>query len=387
MTNSEMNTSKIKSLVKLYDDLYNEKDVIKFDKELLKDEKKIRISEINIKIKETKKNLKEISKTCEPFERAYINESLKIRKNINHCEKMKKYDNVERKIFSKLNPAYIYILPAAIGSLFFVIVPFIFMMVVSFFKFSFADPLNSKFVGFNNFITVFTKDRDFKYAFTNTILFAFFTVFILMIITVSLAAWLSKNTKINNITQTMIFTPHIASLVSVSILWLTMLNPTGIVNQVLSIFGIKGPNWLTDPNTALISVGIAAVWKSIGYYVLIIISGLQSIPTYVYEAAKLDKASKWTTFRKITLPLLSPTLMFVFTVKFINAFKTFVTVDLMTQGGPQGHSMVLGYWIYTMGRVNQNYGFAMVGAIVLTILIAIVTFVNNKLFNKKVTYQ
>lgn len=387
MTNSEMNTSKIKSLVKLYDDLYNEKDVIKFDKELLKDEKKIRISEINIKIKETKKNLKEISKTCEPFERAYINESLKIRKNINHCEKMKKYDNVERKIFSKLNPAYIYILPAAIGSLFFVIVPFIFMMVVSFFKFSFADPLNSKFVGFNNFITVFTKDRDFKYAFTNTILFAFFTVFILMIITVSLAAWLSKNTKINNITQTMIFTPHIASLVSVSILWLTMLNPTGIVNQVLSIFGIKGPNWLTDPNTALISVGIAAVWKSIGYYVLIIISGLQSIPTYVYEAAKLDKASKWTTFRKITLPLLSPTLMFVFTVKFINAFKTFVTVDLMTQGGHQGHSMVLGYWIYTMGRVNQNYGFAMVGAIVLTILIAIVTFVNNKLFNKKVTYQ
>ena len=261
------------------------------------------------------------------------------------------------------------------------------MMVVSFFKFSFADPLNSKFVGFNNFITVFTKDRDFKYAFTNTILFAFFTVFILMIITVSLAAWLSKNTKINNITQTMIFTPHIASLVSVSILWLTMLNPTGIVNQVLSIFGIKGPNWLTDPNTALISVGIAAVWKSIGYYVLIIISGLQSIPIYVYEAAKLDKASKWTTFRKITLPLLSPTLMFVFTVKFINAFKTFVTVDLMTQGGPQGHSMVLGYWIYTMGRVNQNYGFAMVGAIVLTILIAIVTFVNNKLFNKKVTYQ
>lgn len=387
MTNSEMNTSKIKSLVKLYDDLYNEKDVIKFDKELLKDEKKIRISEINIKIKETKKNLKEISKTCEPFERAYINESLKIRKNINHCEKMKKYDDAERKIFSKLNPAYIYILPAAIGSLFFVIVPFIFMMVVSFFKFSFADPLNSKFVGFNNFITVFTKDRDFKYAFTNTILFAFFTVFILMIITVSLAAWLSKNTKINNITQTMIFTPHIASLVSVSILWLTMLNPTGIVNQVLSIFGIKGPNWLTDPNTALISVGIAAVWKSIGYYVLIIISGLQSIPTYVYEAAKLDKASKWTTFRKITLPLLSPTLMFVFTVKFINAFKTFVTVDLMTQGGPQGHSMVLGYWIYTMGRVNQNYGFAMVGAIVLTILIAIVTFVNNKLFNKKVTYQ
>lgn len=387
MTNSEMNTSKIKSLVKLYDDLYNEKDVIKFDKELLKDEKKIRISEINKKIKETKKNLKEISKTCEPFERAYINESLKIRKNINHCEKMKKYDNAERKIFSKLNPAYIYILPAAIGSLFFVIVPFIFMIIVSFFKFSFADPLNSKFVGFNNFITVFTKDRDFKYAFTNTILFAFFTVFILMIITVSLAAWLSKNTKINNITQTMIFTPHIASLVSVSILWLTMLNPTGIVNQVLSIFGIKGPNWLTDPNTALISVGIAAVWKSIGYYVLIIISGLQSIPTYVYEAAKLDKASKWTTFRKVTLPLLSPTLMFVFTVKFINAFKTFVTVDLMTQGGPQGHSMVLGYWIYTMGRVNQNYGFAMVGAIVLTILIAIVTFVNNKLFNKKITYQ
>ena len=138
-----------------------------------------------------------------------------------------------------------------------------------------------------------------------------------------------------------------------------------------------------DTRTSLLSVALVSVWKSIGYYCLIIIAGMQSLPPDVYEAAKLDKAGKWTILRKITLPLLTPTLSFVFIMKFINAFKSFAAIDVMTQGGPQGSSMVLGYWIYNAGRVKFNYGFAMAGAIVMTLLVAAFTIFANKGFKSK----
>ena len=194
---------------------------------------------------------------------------------------------------------------------------------------------------------------------------------------------LSKNTKIHNLAQTMIFTPHISSMVAVGILWVLMLDPQGIINQFLAIFGIQGPNWLMNARTSLLSVALVTVWKSIGYYCLIIIAGLQSLPRDVYEAARLDKASRWTILRRITLPLMTPTLSFVFIMKFINAFKSFSAIDVMTKGGPQGSSMVLGYWIYNAGRVKFNYGFAMVGAIVLTALVAVFTLLANKGFRKE----
>ena len=306
-----------------------------------------------------------------------------IRREIRHCERLKRCDRVESRIFHKVNPAYIYIFPAAFHAIFFTLMPFLFMIVGAFFKLDLVDIKSSKFVGWWNFKMVLVLDDEFWRAFVNTIIFAIVTVFLLMVVTVLMSSWLSKNTKIHNLAQTMIFTPHISSMVAVGILWVLMLDPQGIVNQILAIFGIKGPNWLMDSRTSLFSVALVTVWKSIGYYCLIIIAGLQSLPKDVYEAAKLDKASKWTILRKITLPLLTPTLSFVFIMKFINAFKSFSAIDVMTQGGPQGSSMVLGYWIYNAGRVKFNYGFAMVGAIILTAMVAVFTLLANKGFRKE----
>lgn len=306
-----------------------------------------------------------------------------IRREIRHCERLKRCDKVESRIFHKVNPAYIYIFPAAFHAIFFTLMPFLFMIVGAFFKLDLVDIKSSKFVGWWNFKMVLVLDTEFWRAFVNTIIFAIVTVFLLMVVTVLMSSWLSKNTKIHNLAQTMIFTPHISSMVAVGILWVLMLDPQGIINQILAIFGIKGPNWLMDSRTSLFSVALVTVWKSIGYYCLIIIAGLQSLPKDVYEAAKLDKASKWTILRKITLPLLTPTLSFVFIMKFINAFKSFSAIDVMTQGGPQGSSMVLGYWIYNAGRVKFNYGFAMVGAIILTAMVAVFTLLANKGFRKE----
>ena len=306
-----------------------------------------------------------------------------IRREIRHCERLKRCDKAESRIFHKVNPAYIYIFPAAFHAIFFTLMPFLFMIVGAFFKLDLVDVKSSKFVGWWNFKMVLVLDNEFWKAFVNTIIFAIVTVFLLMVVTVLMSSWLSKNTKIHNLAQTMIFTPHISSMVAVGILWVLMLDPQGIINQILAIFGIKGPNWLMDSRTSLFSVALVTVWKSIGYYCLIIIAGLQSLPKDVYEAAKLDKASKWTILRKITLPLLTPTLSFVFIMKFINAFKSFSAIDVMTQGGPQGSSMVLGYWIYNAGRVKFNYGFAMVGAIILTAMVAVFTLLANKGFRKE----
>jgi sn-glycerol 3-phosphate transport system permease protein len=339
---------------------------------------------IKQKIKEKKNELKEYRKTLSKEEKEVYRDYQKIRFDIKRCEILKKADKIESKIFKKVNPAYIYMIPAAFGAIFFTILPAIFMVIGSFFKVDLVSIWESSFRGFWNYEMIFTRDTEFVKAIWNTIIFAFFTVFLLMIITLLMASWLSKNTKIHNLSQTMIFTPHIASMVSVSILWILMLDPQGIINQILSLLGIEGPNWLMNTKTSLLSVGFVTVWKSIGYYVLIIIAGLQSIPAYVYEAARLDKASKFTIFRKITVPLLSETLMFVFTMKFINSFKSFAAIDLMTQGGPRGSSMVLGYWIYNAGRVKFNYGFAMAGALILTIIVALFTILANQVFKKKV---
>lgn len=303
--------------------------------------------------------------------------------DIRRCEWLKGYDRLGKKFSRKVNPAYIYMLPAAFHAIFFTLMPFLFMIIGAFFKLDLVDIQSSKFVGFWNFRMVLTLDDEFWRAFVNTIIFAFLTVFLLMVITVLMSSWLSRNTKIHNLAQTMIFTPHISSMVAVGILWVLMLDPQGIINQILSFFGIEGPNWLMNSRTSLISVALVTVWKSIGYYCLIIIAGLQSLPKDVYEAARLDKAGKWTILRRITLPLLTPTLSFVFIMKFINSFKSFAAIDVMTQGGPQGSSMVLGYWIYNAGRVKFNYGFAMVGAMILTVIVALFTALANRGFRKE----
>lgn len=342
-----------------------------------------RRKELKGELRDSQASLREFQRTLSPQEKEAYRDYRAIRREIRRCERLRRYDKVESRIFHVINPAYIYMLPAAFHAVFFTLMPFLFMLVGAFFKLDLVDIRNSKFVGWWNFEMVFTRDNEFWKAFVNTILFSVVTVFLLMIITVLMSSWLSQNTRVHNIAQTMIFTPHISSMVAVGILWVLMLDPQGIINQFLGLFGIQGPNWLMDSRTSLLSVAIVTVWKSIGYYCLIIIAGLQSLPRDVYEAALLDKAGKWTILRRITLPLLTPTLSFVFIMKFINAFKSFAAIDVMTQGGPQGSSMVLGYWIYNAGRVKFNYGFAMVGAIVLTILVAGFTVLANRGFRKE----
>lgn len=296
---------------------------------------------------------------------------------------------IDQKVTKRLknvNTAYFFIAPAVFGALVFTVLPLVFMLVGAFFSIDATNLGRSQFVGFTNFYDIFMFDTQFQKSLVNTLIYALITIGLLSIVTLSMAAWLNRSTKVHNAVQTMVFTPHIASLVAISILWIALLSPQGIINQFLKVFGIEGPLWLLQENTSLLSVSMVTVWKDIGYYVLLIIAGLQGIPAYVYEAAKLDKAKKSTTFFKITVPLLAPTLSFVFVNKFINSFKVFAPIEIMTNGGPMGSSTVLSYWIYKAGRIGFNYGQAMAGAIILTILITIFTVLNHKVFKREIQY-
>lgn len=156
---------------------------------------------------------------------------------------------------------------------------------------------------------------------------------------------------------------------------------------MLEIFGIDAIGWLTDPKWALLAVSATTIWMNLGFTFLILLGGLQSIDSYLYESADIDGASYFYKLRRITIPMLSPTLFFVITVTIINAFQTFGQIDILTQGGPQNTTNLIVYSIYREAFANYQFGTASAQSIVLFIIILVMTVLQFKLGERKVHYQ
>ena len=178
------------------------------------------------------------------------NTMMRIKENKKSTKKIV-FDQKRTKVLKKINSAYFFVAPAAFGALVFTILPVVFMLIAAFFKVDIVNLQKSQFVGFMNFYEIFKYDVQFRQSLVNTLIYALITIGLLSVVTLSMAAWLSKNTKIHNAVTTMVFTPHIASLVAISILWIALLSPSGIINQLLAVFGIQGPRWLLQENTSL----------------------------------------------------------------------------------------------------------------------------------------
>lgn len=244
-----------------------------------------------------------------------------------------------------------------------------------------------EYVGFKNYIIIF-KDPVFWKVLRNTLIFAFFTVVIGIVLAFVIGIFLRKNRLSDNLVQSVIFTPNILSAVSVTVMWMWLMDPNvGILNFVLKWLGLPTLKWMMSPDTSLMSIIIVSIWKGLGYNVMIVIAGLQSIPRYIYEAAKLDRAGRWTTLFRITLPLLSPTLFFLLITSIISSFSAFDVVSLMTNGGPENSSNLIVYWIYQIGFLQFNIGKASAGSILFMIMVGIIAVINYAFFNKKVHYQ
>ena len=189
--------------------------------------------------------------------------------------------------------------------------------------------------------------------------------------------------------KTMFFFPTITSMVAVGIVWGIIFNPyTGPLNQILEAIGIQNPPmWLASSKTALLSIMIVAIWKQAGYYMVILLAGLQSIPQQLYEAAQIDGAGAIKRFFNVTLPMLSPTMFMVLILNIISSFQVFDLINIMTEGGPGRSTNVLVYRIYQEGFQQLKFGYASAMAYFLFLIVLIVTLIQFRGQKKWVTYM
>jgi fructooligosaccharide transport system permease protein len=235
------------------------------------------------------------------------------------------------------------------------------------------------FVGLDNFINLF-QDPIFLKSLVNTLEFVVWVIPLQIGAALGLALLLNKQRKANTFFKVAYFSPVVMSLVVISVLWLYLLNPNeGIINNVLTYFGISAQPFLTSPKQAIFTIVVVSAWQGAGFQMLIFLAGLQNIPGDVYEAAQLDGMNKWQRFIYITLPLLKPTSIFIFITTLIGAFKLLVQPMVMTQGGPVNSTMTVVYYIYQTGFTDRMVGYASSIALLFGTIIGLVTITQRKL--------
>ncbi len=285
--------------------------------------------------------------------------------------------------------SYAMIAPALFFLLVFVIYPMFHIVDLSLYKGNATNPYK-QFVGLNNYQNIFFVKKDFLEALKNTAVYTVFIVVILIFMALLFAVWMFEDRKINKIAQTAFFTPHLVASVSCAFIWSWLFNsdPYGLFNTVLKVFGVAPVNWLGDTRTAMACIIVMNTWKGIGYYALIILAALKAIPPEIYEAARLDNASRSKTFFKITLPMLSPQLFFLLITITIGSFKVFDSVRLMTGGGPGTSTQVISLYIYNYAfQRNNSLGIGSAAGVVLMGILILITMLDFKGLEKRVHYQ
>lgn len=249
-----------------------------------------------------------------------------------------------------------------------------------------SDPFGGlgKYVGPSRYGHVLTSD-SFRHSLGVSMKFALLTVPTGLALGLGLAVLAHQQLKGIGFFRT-IFSSTVATSVAVaSLMWLTLLNPSvGLVNQALVRLGHRPVIFLQSPGWALISVAMATVWQNLGFTFIVISAGLQSVPDDLLESARIDGAGAWRRFRTVTLPLLSPTLLFAFVVLTINAFQTFGQVDLLTTGGPLHSTELLVYHVFQ--RTSSDPSTAAAEAVVLFFIILVLTLVQLRVLERRVHY-
>lgn len=268
----------------------------------------------------------------------------------------------------------------AIGVFFFV--PVIAAFVLSFTDFdiySLANIEYARFIGVRNYERILA-DPLFWTALKNTLYFLL--VGGPLTIAVSLAAALLLNSKLvrfKTLFRTAYFAPVVTTLVAVAVVWRFVYHPRfGLLNYVLSWFGVSQIDWLGDPVWAMPALILMAVWKNFGYNMIIFIAGLQNIPQELYEAASIDGAGAWQQFTSITIPMLAPTTLFITIITMIGYFQLFAEPYVMTQGGPLNSTLSIVLYMYQMGFRWWNMGYSAALAFVLFALILAASLVQSR---------
>jgi ABC-type sugar transport system permease subunit len=281
---------------------------------------------------------------------------------------------------------WLYLLPAfAIYAVFWA-GPAGYSLYLSFFDWDMASPTKT-FVLADNYRRVLT-DPIVWLTLRNTLLYVAVTVVLGAAVGLALAVLIDALPRARAAYRFVFFLPVVTSITVVTLVWMFLFNTyVGPVNVLLRGLGVGGPNWLHDPTTALLAVSVVGLWKGFGYNVVLFTSGLSLIDRQVYEAAALDGASRWATFRHITWPLLSPVTLFVVVISMISSFQVFATVQIMTKGGPANATNVLVYHIWESAFRFFDVGYAAALATLMALLVAAITIVQIRRGEAFVHYQ
>ena len=256
--------------------------------------------------------------------------------------------------------AYIFVAPAVILLIAFLVVPMIYTVYFSGFKYQIMRPDAMKFIGLENYQKLFS-DKNFWLALKNTVYFTVIVVPCQCVLALALALLVSKKFRGVAVFRTMYFAPQLTSMVVISVLWSVLYNAnpnTGLINSILVSLGMSPIKFLSDASTAMNSIIFMSAWQGAGYQMMIFLAGLQGIPRDQYEAASVDGATKFKQFLYITIPGLKGTIKYVIMITLIQAMKLFTQPYIMTQGGPKNSTKTLVYYIYTQGFQKGNFGYA-----------------------------
>jgi multiple sugar transport system permease protein len=267
------------------------------------------------------------------------------------------------------------IAPNTLGLMFFFGLPVLMAFATSFQEWNAIKP--ATYVGLDNFQRM-ADDEYFHRALTNTIELLIYTVPTGVVLSLGVAILLNQPLRGRGFFRTAYFLPVVTSTVAASVVWTWIFQPRyGLINEVLTPFGIEEKKWLTEPSLALYPIAAVTIWQRVGFNMVLFLAGLQAIPRVLYEAATIDGANRWQRFRHVTLPMLSPTTFLVVVLSIINGFQIFDQVYVMTlrtvPGGVGGSATTLTYYLYRKAFTNSEYGYASAIALVLFGIILVVT--------------
>jgi multiple sugar transport system permease protein/sn-glycerol 3-phosphate transport system permease protein len=285
-----------------------------------------------------------------------------------------------------LATALAYLAPSFVLFIAFVFVPLARTIHLSFFN-TRATGAITTFAGLDHYLELVTSPI-FHAGLIATGLFVLYTVPIGIGLGLVLAVLLNQRLRGINVFRTMMSSTIAISAAVGSLIWLLLFNPSlGLLNYVLSLVGIAGPQWLIQPAVAIVAVSITTIWLTLGTNIIVLLAGLQGVPEEIYEAANLDGARGVKLFTRITIPMVSPSLFFLLVVDTIAVLQAFTQIHLLTRGGPVDATRALVYSIYLDAFQNFQYGFASAQAVILFLLVLALTLIQFQVVERRVHYQ
>jgi multiple sugar transport system permease protein len=293
---------------------------------------------------------------------------------------------MHRRRTSDAGVAFLFILPNVLGFLVFLLLPILATLGLSLFDWPIMRP--PTFIGFSNFVQLFSADPAFGRVVRNTFVFVGSYVAVNVVVALAFAVWVTSIRAGSSVFRSILYLPVLVTPVAISMIWQLIYAPRfGLLNWVLGKAGINGPNWLGSMDWAMVALVLMTVWQLFAQNMFIFVAGIQGIPVTIYEAAEIDGARRWSRFIHITLPMLSPILFFGITLTLITSFQTFDQVFVLTQGGPGDATNILGLYVYNNAFRYFRMGYGAAVAVVIFVIVLIITMLQFRGQRRWVYYE